>query len=252
MYKLLICDDERTIREGIQQSIDWKTLHVDLVGTAKDGEEGWAWVKKHAPELVIADIRMPKMDGIELLKNITVEFPHTKVLLLSGYSDFKYAQQGLRFHAFDYLLKPTNPEAIKDSLESAILTYETEWGIEREKEIAAEDRYVPLANHSEAVTHYIDEHYREEITLESAAAHLYVSAGHLNRILKKTTNHTFLSYLTKVRIEHAKQLLATKRYTVYEVCAMAGYRDSKYFSQLFRKLVGMTPSEYMQLFKING
>lgn len=249
MYKLLICDDERTIREGIHRSIEWEKLHVNLVATAKDGEEGWAWAKKHAPELVITDIRMPRMDGIELLKNITAEFPHTKVLLLSGYSDFKYAQLGLRFHAFDYLLKPTNPETIKDSLESAIITYETEMGVGREKEIASEDGSMPVVNQSAMLTQYIDEHYREEITLESAAAKLYLSAGHLNRILKKTTNHTFLSYLTKVRIEHAKQLLAARQNTVYEVCAMTGYRDTKYFSQLFRKFAGMTPSEYMQLFK---
>jgi two-component system response regulator YesN len=249
MYKLLICDDERTIREGIHHSIDWETLHVDLVATAKDGEEGWAWAKKNAPQLVITDIRMPKMDGIELLKNITVEFPHTKVLLLSGYSDFKYAQLGLRFHAFDYLLKPTNPEMIKDALVSAIITYETELGIGRDKDFALEDGNMPSAKQSALVSQYIDEHYHEEITLESAAAHLYLSAGHLNRILKKTTTHTFLSYLTKVRMEHAKQLLATRQYNVYEVCAMTGYRDSKYFSQLFRKLEGMTPSEYMQLFK---
>jgi two-component system response regulator YesN len=248
MYKLLICDDERTIREGIHRSIDWETMHVDRVGIAKDGEEGWDWAKKNSPQFVITDIRMPKMDGIELLKNITSQFPHTKVMLLSGYSDFAYAQQGLRYHAFDYLLKPTNPQTIKDTLQTAIMCYEME--MSNNREVPPKDEDMPPANQAELAVLYIEEHFREDLTLEYAAAQLFLSAGHLNRILKKMTNHTFLSYLTKVRIEHAKQMLATRRYTVYEVCAMTGYQDSKYFSQLFRKFEGMTPSEYMQSFKI--
>jgi two-component system response regulator YesN len=99
---------------------------------------------------------------------------------------------------------------------------------------------------------YIDSHYQEEMTLDKTAAKFYLSPGHLNRVLKKATGHTFLSYLTKVRIERSKQLLATRKYNVYEVGDMTGYRDSKYFSQLFRKFEGMTPSEYMQMFKSKG
>jgi two-component system response regulator YesN len=249
MYKLLICDDERTIREGIARSVDWKTLNIDLTGTAKDGAEGWQWIQQNAPQFVITDIRMPKMDGIELLKTIIAHYPLTKVLLLSGYNDFSYAQQGLRYRAFDYLLKPTNPDAIRDSLENAIAVYESEVNPDRENGSAPESELEELHGQCWSVIRFMEENYRDDLSLEKTAAQFYLSPGHLNRVLKKETGYTFLSYLTKVRIERAKQLLATRRYNVYEVGEMTGYHDSKYFSQLFRKFEGMTPSGYMQMFK---
>jgi two-component system response regulator YesN len=248
-YKLLICDDEWTIREGIYHSIAWDKMNIGVVGTARDGEEGWLWVKNHCPQFVITDIRMPKMDGIQLLKRIMTEFSRTKVILLSGYSDFTYAQLGLRYRAFDYLLKPTNPGSIMDMIDSAKQSYLSDFN-QGTKPINmctnVEDTDEALPSHFNRITRYIEEHFNEEITLDSAAGDLYLSAGHFNRILKKETKLTFLSYLTKVRVEHSKKLLATQKYSVYEVSNMTGYKDTKYFSQLFRKCVGMTPSEYMQ------
>ncbi|WP_164472727.1 response regulator transcription factor [Cohnella candidum] len=242
-YKLLICDDERMIREGILHAVDWPSIGIGTVATAKDGEEGWSWAREHRPELVITDIRMPKLDGLELLNRIMLAFPYTKVILLTGHGEFEYAQQAIRGRAFDYVLKPTNPEAL-----ITVCTFALE-------ELSANAKRTVLATEEEKdeserliqqIVRYVQEHFKEQITLETAAKQVHLSTVHLNRVLKKEMGTTFLEYLTHVRIEEAKRLLLSTRLTVHEISFDVGYRDPKYFSQLFRKMTGSKPSEYAE------
>jgi two-component system, response regulator YesN len=236
-FKLLICDDERTIREGIRMAVRWDDLNFNEIGVAEDGEEGWMWICQHQPEIVLTDIRMPKMDGLQLLHRTMVAFPYTKVILLSGFNDFDYAQQALRYKAYDYILKPSNPEL----LEKVCLSAQKEWLKQRKQEL------ILVENESELITQimeYIQNHFNKEINLEKTAKDIHISSVHLNRILKKEINLTFLDYLTKVRIDETKRLLQQTKLTVNEICYRVGYHDPKYFSQLFQKIVGKKPSEY--------
>ncbi|MFP4924427.1 response regulator, partial [Staphylococcus pseudintermedius] len=100
MYKVVICDDERIIREGLKQAISWEDYHFHEVWLAKDGIEGLSLIREHQPDLVITDIRMPRMDGVELLEAIK-DLPCQKIIL-SSYDDFEYMQAGIHHHVLDY------------------------------------------------------------------------------------------------------------------------------------------------------
>lgn len=239
-YKLLICDDERRIREGIRQTVDWESIGIGLVGTAADGEEGWAWVCEHRPELVLTDIRMPKMDGLDLLNKIMVTFPYTKVILLTGYDEFKYAQQAVRSRAYDYIMKPSNPDILIRNCKAAL----DEWAAGSKRGVLQEPAQDDMELLAQQIIRYVQDHYMDPITLETAAKEIHMSTVHLNRIMKKKTGTTFLEYLTHVRIEEAKRMLQTTKKTVHEICFDVGYKDPKYFSQLFRKVAGSKPSEF--------
>jgi two-component system, response regulator YesN len=238
-YKLLICDDERMIREGIRNAVDWASININTIATAADGQEGWSWLCDHRPEVVVTDIRMPKMDGLELLNKTMTAFPYTKVILLTGYGDFEYAQQAIRNRAFDYVVKPTNPDALLKVCTSAL----KEWEGSTKRAVLMEPVRDESAALVERIIRYVQERYQKEITLESAAREVYLSTVHLNRIMKKELGTTFLEYLTHIRIEEAKRLLLAK-HSVQEVCIDVGYKDPKYFSQLFRKMTGVKPSEF--------
>lgn len=239
-YKLLICDDERRIREGICKAVDWASIGIAEIGTAADGEEGWAWVCEHRPELVLTDIRMPKMDGLVLLNKIMVTFPYTRVILLTGYDDFTYAQQAIRSRAYDYVMKPSNPDILIRSCKSAL----DEWAAGSKRSVLQEPAQEDMEQLTQRIIRYVQDHFMDPITLETAAKEIHMSTVHLNRIMKKEMGTTFLEYLTHVRIEEAKHLLQATKKPVHEICFDVGYKDPKYFSQLFRKVTGWKPSEF--------
>lgn len=107
MYKLLIVDDEREIREGLK-SIDWEAHGVQVAAYCRHGLEAYQYIAEQPVDIVLSDIRMPYMSGVELSEVLAREYPHVKMILLSGYSDFDYARQGMRNGVFDYLLKPAS------------------------------------------------------------------------------------------------------------------------------------------------
>ncbi|MFB9326072.1 response regulator [Paenibacillus aurantiacus] len=119
MLKVLIVEDERTVREGIAESIEEMQCGFRLCGQAGDGEEALRLIDRLAPDIVITDIRMPRMDGLELVQAAKREQPGLEFILLSGHNDFEYAKTALRLGVSDYLLKPCKPEELMDTLISA-------------------------------------------------------------------------------------------------------------------------------------
>lgn len=120
MYKILIIDDDVMIRNGIKNSVQWMDMGIDGVFTAKSGIEGEELFKEHLPDIVLTDIRMPKMDGLELLERVKNIKSDTKVIVLSCYDDFSYAQTALKHGAFDYLLKTAGIIQLTDVIKRAL------------------------------------------------------------------------------------------------------------------------------------
>lgn len=135
MYKVVIVDDDRIIRKGLSSVIPWAEHGFELVGVAADGEEGLELIKANQPQIVISDIQMPFMNGLEMTKAIKDLDMNTKIILLTGYEDFKYAHEAIKLKAFDYLLKPVETSELIEKLIQA----STELAIEYEKEAQISD-----------------------------------------------------------------------------------------------------------------
>ncbi|MEK3707369.1 helix-turn-helix domain-containing protein [Paenibacillus sp. FSL R7-0198] len=114
MGQLTMCvmDDIQAVVKGISSTIPWEDHQVRIVGTASNGERGWSLLLEQLPDIVISDIRMPKLSGLELMKRALDAGLRAKFIFISGYSDFHYAQEAIKLGASDYLLKPFTPEEI--------------------------------------------------------------------------------------------------------------------------------------------
>ncbi|OLS42173.1 response regulator transcription factor [Bacillus sp. MRMR6] len=116
MYKVLLVDDERIITEGISRVINWESIGTTLIGTARNGIEAYNIIEQIKPDIVISDIKMPGMNGLELVAKVYNAFPEIKFILLSGFSEFDYAKQAMEFGVKHYLLKPCNENTIMDAV----------------------------------------------------------------------------------------------------------------------------------------
>lgn len=243
MLKVLVVDDESVVRKGIVLGVDWASMGCVVVGEATNGEEGIAAVERYNPNLIITDVRMPRMDGIEMMFKLRSQGCRAHVIMLTAYSDFTYARSALQFGAADYLLKPfQNQELVtaigrvreREQVETTLTPQDTLPLLKGDK-----SKYVLEA------LNYIGEHYGDhDISITPIARSLGVSESHLSHVFKKETSYTIVNYLTQYRIHTAMKLLKDCRYKVYEVAEMVGYRDVAYFGSTFKKLTGMSPSEY--------
>ncbi|MDK2968148.1 response regulator [Lacrimispora sp.] len=123
MLKLIIADDERVIRESISSLIDWNSLGIELVGTCRDGIEAYHMILDESPDIVMTDIRMPGLSGLELIERIYQADMDTQFILLSGFGEFEYAKQAMKYRVHHYLLKPCNEEQIVESMQDVIKEY---------------------------------------------------------------------------------------------------------------------------------
>jgi two-component system response regulator YesN len=408
MYRLMVIDDEYLVRLGIRETINWAEHGIEIVGEATNGQEGLDLAKRLMPDVIISDVRMPVMDGLELIQKINEEKLDTIVIMLSGYKDFDYAKETLESGAFSYLLKPIDnlklvegvlkaidklnqrrnevkkaqqldqelpllKEAIIQSLFSGgsvgdlkdkialchisipargyvifgriddvesfiekalvkkacddlfgIIAGElTSKGItflqqntfnsfafitgnaldtngyyslldrclkvyeETHEEIVSlglsemyqnindiYERYTKAREYSrnklffnlntlstkdsncqkyrrvvvEALK-YISLNYQDDISIRDVSEALMVSESQLMHVFKEDFGKTFNECLTDYRIRLAGKLLLSEKYRVYEIASMVGIPDAKYFSQVFRKVTGLAPGDYVLKYK---
>ena len=133
MWTVLVADDERTIREGIAGSIDWKALNVSRALLAADGREAFDIITKERPHVAILDIVMPEMTGIEVIARFQEDEASPEFVIISGYSEFDYAQEAIRYNVRDYILKPCDPDEIRATLHKIIAKIEHRLSIEKER-----------------------------------------------------------------------------------------------------------------------
>lgn len=413
---MLIVDDEFLVRLGVRNSVEWSSYGIEIIDEAADGEMGLELAIKHKPDIILTDIRMPFMDGMEFMSKIRDSNLESSIIVLSGYDEFAYVRTAMDNGASAYLLKPIDNEQLIETvckvaekikedkgtkqyyqklvneltgmkkqfvrdLIAGNVTNETlirerikfldvpldvennyviviqinqfenffkenageeikafresvqqdiagmllhssfigivedmsleEWvvivhanqdpksmergirerclhlsgevgrkykntlsiGISRlcrsigsihetyrEVCVVLTNKFLPNTNWVVSVDqgivgfrkvirealHFLQQNYARDLTVEIIANELYISPSYLMHLFKAELGKTFNDCLIEIRIEKAKELLRHSRYKIYEVCSMVGYSDSKYFSQIFKKVVGMSPSEYVK------
>ncbi len=258
MLKVLIVEDEDIIRKGLIHSVDWLALDCIIAGEACDGLEGLALIEEHRPDLVITDIRMPLMDGIEMLEKALKIYKFHSIVLTS-YSEFEYAKQAISLKVFEYLLKPVDEEKLVGIIEKVKLEISQEkvYGNLLEKTKAAEninlvDLDIYIAS-GDRTNYYVTEalkqikvNYSQKISIESIAGDLGVSHSYLSRKFRDETSQTFLDILNKYRIQKAIELLNAGKYRVYEVSNLTGFSEYKHFCNVFKKYTNSSPTEFIK------
>ena len=240
MYKLFIADDEIIILKGLKKILDWKSLNIEIAGEALNGRDAEDFIMKTEPDLAILDICMPLRMGLDILHSIKEKKIKTRVLFLSGHREFSYAQEALEFGAQGYLTKPVNREKLLNAIKDQIEQIQT-------PNTAATDEDLSHGNEQiKQVLDYINNHYRENLSLERIARIAYMNPSYFSVYFKKNTGLNFKEYLTQIRLKRAVEILDQKEIKTYELAEMTGFTDPRYFSELFRKNIGQTPKEYRQ------
>lgn len=400
MHKLVIVDDEYLVRLGIRETIDWAANGIEVIGDASNGKQGYEMIKELNPDLVITDIKMPIMNGVDLVKTLHKEGFNGEIVVLSGYKDFEYAKYTFENGIFSYVVKPIDndellevvlravaklEQKIKDrtltsKVQTELPTLQSEFmkkllssnsfvgsdipsellnhdislptngtmalisieemfkskkselniyinllkeALSKEKiafvdfdfqdsivmflnsndiekiSLICRDTFIPFEQktltaltvgltlyssleyiqktyesclklvqskllfhlntvemelddqtsyrHRQSISQFysiIAEKYSTQLTVRSVSDEMNVSESYLMHLLKDNLGKTFNEILTGYRIGIAKRLLLSGKYRINEVSDKVGYIDVKYFSQVFKKIVGVTPSDY--------
>lgn len=240
MYKALIIDDEKPVRIAISKLGTWSRFHLDIPACAENGKQALTLMRELSPSIVFVDMSMPVMDGVEFLKHATQECGRCAFIVISGYDDFRYAQQAIHFHVSDYLLKPVVADELNKAIEHAMKT------LFPDEDFSGEDSVSSLtAQQVVTLLHdTIDRDYTHNIRLSEFADRYFFSHEYLSRLFKSTYHLGISEYLTSVRMERAASLLKDPAIRITEIASRVGYPDNTYFSKAFRNYFGVSPSEY--------
>ncbi|MGG7619042.1 response regulator transcription factor [Bacillus coreaensis] len=386
-YKVVIADDEKLILKNLAQIIDWHGLDCEIIGTAENGQEALGIIGNHGADLLLTDISMPEMSGIDLLKTLNQIDHKPMVILISGYDDFEYAKEGIKNNAFDYILKPIDYDELEDCVKRALnkikeqkvsmyehekyaiyklitsgkvdaqiknkqalyfsvivknykedieliftknaeflskwnanlfvyklsdregmvvvemakhfinqatditdafshqllhavsdqciisvgkvveQLYEIKHSLDAAKELLKYENYISgnvlteerlkkeykpsqsAADMMEEALDYIRNNFQSDLGMEQTAEQVGLSVSYFCLLFKQKTGLTFLDYLTNVRMEYACLFLQNTDLKTYEIAEKVGYTDQRYFSQVFKRKMKKTPSEYRKLVK---
>lgn len=334
--RLIIVDDEPVIRQGLLKMAQLYSPSITELLTAENGLDALQKIKIAQPGIVITDIRMPKMDGLELCRVLHQEFPHIHIVVISGHNDFEYARKCMQYGVKNYLLKPVTKDDVHDVLDKLLnlstpgyipVSFYVQWiermeqsiwfmqmdelnmlkeqwrkhclgakltleqleellkdGVEElEKRLRARN-YEPGSDHDreyrqqakninevldrfdqtltkmsddllaarngnfkdpmEEAKLFIDSQLSKDITLEQVAAMVGLTPNYFSAMFKKVTKETFVQYRIRRRMEKAKTLLTIPHYRIVDIATEVGYDDYPHFTKTFKKMIGISPSEY--------
>jgi YesN/AraC family two-component response regulator len=269
LYKVLLVDDERLIREGISTIVDWASLNI-CIDTAASGIEAWEKITEDAPDIVITDIKMPGMNGLELIDKVKNYYPTIYFVILSAYGEFDFANKAMKYGIKHYILKPCNEDEILDVMKNVINDIENQREVEfilsrvnkdniTKKDIAIQDidRYITNYKNTSSlikdalkiIAYNIG---NEQFSLTYLAEQvLYVNPDYLGKLFKKEVGENFSYFLARIRIEQAKKIMLSEpNASINEIAHKTGFGNNpQYFSQVFKKFTNMTPSEYKKSMK---
>ena len=242
MLRVMIVEDEDMIRKGLVFTIDWLSMDCVVVAEASNGQEGYERILEYKPDVVLTDICMPFMDGIEMIQKAS-EKVKFKSILLTSYAEFDYARRAIEARVCEYLLKPVEITSVRQveyameqaELEGGNLNLEYYMKLDR-----SENGYVSK------LIEAIKTRYGEKLSIESISEEMGVSASYLSRKFKEITGQTFLDFLNKYRVQQAITLLNTREYRISEISEAVGFSDYKHFCSVFKKYTLKSPTKFVK------
>lgn len=246
MIKVLIADDEKIIREGLKHQLQEAEIEIEAVLLASNGLEALELIEKEHPEIILLDINMPIKNGLQIIEDAMKINPLSKIIIISGYDEFEYAQKAISLGVSDYLLKPVNIATLKNTVSKAVMQYQNRlWEVSQLNRNYTEEK--------EDLLPYIKAHFTDSsLSLSTLAAHFHVSDAYLSRLIRKQCGKSFSDLLIELRMELAKSLLEDKyTHMIYEVATLVGYSSQHYFCRMFKEYTGVSPTDYRAM-KLNA
>ena len=252
MYQILVAEDE-----SIERKVLCKNLREHLGGRcqvleAKNGREAVELFQQHRPEVAILDIEMPGVSGLEAARQIRQSGIPCMILFLTAFDKFSYAREAISLRALDYLLKPYDEKELILAVEEALYLYDHRQN-DRENKLLSGELTAPsqedhttlrLGQVREIIDAYIREHYAEELSMQDVARAMNYSDAYFCKLFKQCFKINFSAYLNEYRIARAREMLQNTRLNVREISIACGYSDANYFARVFKRVTGMTPTEY--------
>lgn len=250
MWKVLLVEDETFVRESVKEIIRWEELGFTLSGEASNGIEALELIRREPPDLVLCDIVMPQMDGLALLKETRKAGIASKFVMLTCIGDFESMRQAMEYGASNYILKLSM--SVKD-------LRETLSKVSRELSAAPPLRSEPVTAKTQApgpvrrtishpevnkIIQYIEQNYDSDITLKSLSRYVMMGENYVSALFKKKTGETLIHYLHRVRVEKAIEFLQQTDMPVGRIGQNVGFMNDNYFIKIFKRMTGVTPSQY--------
>lgn len=242
MIDLLVVDDEKWIRKGVIAKLNKSHLNFKNIFEASNGSDAIRIIEENSPNVVITDIIMPKIDGLELIEYTNNMMFDASFIVISGYSEFSYAQRAINLGAKGYILKPITQDKLVSIIDKVI---QDKLNPEIGERINCELDMITK------VKRYILDNYSEDITVKGIAEYFSVNSNYLSSLFSKETGETITKYITRIRIEEACWILQRSDEPICNVSFRVGYKDNQYFHRVFKKLKGKTPLDYKNQYKVD-
>ncbi len=267
MYKTLVVEDNAVFRYAVRTIVDWASCGFELAAEAVNGKHALTLLEARRFDLILTDVSMPEMNGIDLLRTVKQQAPDTVIVMLSSYDDFQFVKDSMKIGAEDYLLKhDLEPAAMRQMLEQVKQVLDKQKDGRRAQTdvsshgVAAEE--APIGMDAAAGTAgsvpasasacrrkeirqaiaYIQAHYAEDISTAALASSLGFSANYLSNLFRSETGCRIKEFVNRERVEQARRLLKDTNLKVYEVAERVGFQDVSYFCKVFKEITGTTVS----------
>ncbi len=242
MYKLLIVDDEYEIHNGISKFFPWDSIGFTVVSHLDNGKKAYEYIQKNPVHIVLTDVNMPVMNGLELASLLCENYPDIYIVFFSGYSDFSFAQKALEYNVKSYILKSHKYNEMIRVFTKLKAELDKKYLSARQQDF--QDNAINFNDKVLAkIKDYINDNFAT-VTLEDLTDIVHMNPNYISKFFKQKTGQNFYDYLIEIRMKKAVKLLDDINYKTYEVSSLVGYRNSENFSRMFKQYYGITPRDY--------
>lgn len=238
--RVFIVEDEPMILDELKSLPLWQELGYEISGTALSADDALRQIRNLRPDVLMTDIRLGDQNGLDLIESVQTFTDQMYSVILSGYGEFEYARRAVHLQVTEYLTKPLDPDKMRQVFSGIAARIRTQ-------SVSAplpQPDFEAVPTLSRKAMHYVQKHIGENLSLQSIADSLFISASYLSRVFKKETGQNLITYINTQRVKKACEYMRRMDLGIYEVMMKVGFSDYSYFCVIFKKITGKTPLTY--------
>ena len=239
MYKVYVVDDDPVILDEIVNTVPWLDNGFEIIGSNMSPTSAIDEIKRLRPDVVFSDLKMPDMDGVDMMKALKDSDIVCEYVMLSAFDSFEDSRRFFRLEGFDYLLKPLQQQEVQIVLERLALRLAKKARPEPESDSNMTPAFAELVQ-------YLNANYTQKHTLDSLSRQFNLGANYICNLFSRHLNTTLTRYITELRMKAALQMMQVPGKAYKEIAIDCGYSDYYYFCKVFKEFYGASPTGYMR------